>query len=116
MKKSAAVFVVLALSASSLVWAHAHLQRSEPADQSVQTVAPKTLMVAFNEAVTITLLTIQTGDTKPQPLGPLSKVAAKQQSVALPALGPGNYLVKWRAMSDDKHLMSGTLTFKVGAP
>jgi methionine-rich copper-binding protein CopC len=116
MKMNAALMMAMSLAASGLAIAHAHLKRSEPADQSVVAEAPKNLTVAFNEAVTITALTIQKGDAKPQVLGPLAKEAAKQTTVALPALTPGNYIVKWRAMSDDKHLMSGKILFKVGTP
>jgi methionine-rich copper-binding protein CopC len=115
-KRMALMLAVVSMTVSGAVLAHAHLKRSEPADQSVVAEAPKNLTIAFNEAVTVTALTIQKGDGKPQPLGPLAKEAAKQQSYALPALAPGSYIVKWRAMSDDKHLMSGKLTFKVGTP
>ena len=116
MKQWNTMVAVFGLVAAGAVFAHAHLKRSEPADQSVNTTAPKQLTVAFNEAVTLTALTIQKGDGKPQALGPLSKTPAKEQSYALPALEPGNYIVKWRALSDDKHLMNGKIGFKVGAP
>jgi methionine-rich copper-binding protein CopC len=116
MKSAIALLVMLSLAAANVALAHAHLKRSEPADQSAVAEAPKNLTVAFNEAVTITALTIQKADGKPQALGPLAKEPAKQQSYTLPALQPGNYIVKWRALSDDKHLMSGTIKFKVGAP
>jgi copper transport protein len=116
MKQAVALMAAFSLTASSLALAHAHLKRSEPADQSVVTTAPKNLMLAFNEAVTITALTIQKGDGKPQALGPLTREPAKQQSYALLELQPGNYIVKWRAMSDDQHLMSGKIIFRFGAP
>jgi methionine-rich copper-binding protein CopC len=116
MKTIAALMMVMSLAASGVAMAHAHLKRSEPADLSVVAESPKNVTVAFNEAVTLTALTIQKGDAKPLVLGPLAKEAAKQQTFMLPVLMPGNYIVKWRAMSDDKHVMSGKFTFKVGTP
>ena len=37
----------------------------------------------------------------------------KRQIVPLPSLGEGNYLLSWRAMGEDGHVMKGKLTFKV---
>jgi methionine-rich copper-binding protein CopC len=34
-------------------------------------------------------------------------------SVALPPLTAGDYVVTWRALSDDTHVSSGTLKFSV---
>jgi methionine-rich copper-binding protein CopC len=105
----------LLLALPVLLPAHPHVEKSEPADHSTATTAPQKLMLAFNEAVIVTALTIRRGTDKPQPLGPLAKDAARQQSYALPVLAPGDYTVKWRAMGADSHLMSGQLSFRVGA-
>jgi methionine-rich copper-binding protein CopC len=113
MKQTLILMAVMSLTASSLALGHAKLKRSEPADQSVVAVAPKQLLVVYDDPVNFTSLTIQKDDGKPQALGPLSKEAVKQLSCALPALGPGTYLLKWRGVSDDQHLVLGKLTFKV---
>ena len=47
--------------------------------------------------------------------GTLPTVAAQQVSVPLPQLTPGTYTVSWRAVSDDGHVMPGTLHFTLGA-
>ena len=91
--------------------AHAHLEKSTPADGSVITTSPSNLVLNFSAAARLTALSIQKGDEPPQNLKPLPTTAAQQISVALPQLAPGTYSVSWRVMSDDGHLMSGTPHF-----
>jgi methionine-rich copper-binding protein CopC len=116
MKQALILMAVMSLAASSLALGHAKLKRTEPADQSVMAVAPKQLLVVYDDPVTVTSLTIQKDDGKPQALVPLPKAAVEQLRYTLPALGPGTYLLKWRGVSDDQHLILGKLTFKVAKP
>lgn len=91
--------------------AHARLQKSSPADGSVITTSPSKLVLNFSEAARLTALSIQKGDEPLQTLKPLSSTAAQEISAALPQLMPGTYSVSWRVVSDDGHVMSGTLHF-----
>ena len=99
---------------SNLASAHAHLHMSMPANHSVVAEAPKQISLQFNEAVQLTAATIQKGDGPATKLGPLPDAAAKEFNLAAPALEPGNYIVKWRALSDDGHIMSDKLLFTIG--
>ena len=38
----------------------------------------------------------------------------KRQIIPMPSLGAGDYLLSWRAMGEDGHVIKGELTFKVG--
>lgn len=91
--------------------AHTHLQKSMPADKSVVTIAPANVVLTFSAAAKVTALTLQKGTEKAQPLGPLPEKAAKEVTVALPALTPGEYVVNWRAAGADSHVLSGKFTF-----
>jgi methionine-rich copper-binding protein CopC len=95
--------------------AHAHLQKSSPADNSVITASPANLVLNFSEAARLTALSIQKGGESPQKLKPLPTTAAQQISVPLPPLTPGAYSVTWHVLSDDGHVMSGTLHFTLAA-
>ena len=95
--------------------AHAHLQKSSPADNSVITASPPNLVLNFSEAARLTVLSIQKGSEPKQDLKPLPSAAAQQVSVPLPQLTPGTYTVRWRAVSDDGHVMPGTLHFTLAA-
>jgi methionine-rich copper-binding protein CopC len=91
--------------------AHAHLQTSSPADNSVITSAPSNLVLNFSEAARLTALSLQKDNEPKQSIKPLVSAAAQQISVPLPALAPGVYAVIWRVVADDGHVMSGTLHF-----
>jgi copper resistance protein C len=103
-----------ALLLAGAVAAHTHLLRSVPADGSVATAAPKQLQLDFNEAATLTALSIQmNGNDAPIALAPVSRQPAARFTIELPPLAAGSYRVKWRALSDDHHLASGSFKFTV---
>jgi methionine-rich copper-binding protein CopC len=95
--------------------AHAHLQKSSPADNSVITASPSNLVLNFSEAARLTALSIRKDSEPPQTLKPLPTAAAQQISVPLPPLTPGTYSVSWRVVSDDGHIMAGALHFTLAA-
>jgi methionine-rich copper-binding protein CopC len=95
--------------------AHAHLQKASPADNSVITAAPSNLVLNFSETARLTVLSIQKDKEPKQDLKPLPTTAARQIAVPLPPLTPGTYSVSWRAVSDDGHVMPGSLHFTLAA-
>lgn len=105
------VLVTLADAAS----AHAHLEKSSPAEGSIVTTSPGQVVLEFSEAVRLTALSIAKGDEAKQALKPLPTAAAQHVAVPLPALTPGTYSLPWRVLSDDGHMMAGTLHFTVAA-
>lgn len=116
MKKFIVMIGLLAGTAlSGVASAHAHLHASVPGNHSTVAEAPKQIALEFNEAVQLTTVSIQKGDGPATKLGPISDAASKAFSLALPALEAGNYIVKWRAVSDDGHVMADKLLFTVGA-
>ena len=108
---SGLVLVMLGVTAN----AHAHLQKSSPADHSAIATPPADLVLNFSEAARLTALSIQKDSESPQNLKPLPTTAAQQISVPLPPLTPGAYSVSWRVLSDDGHVMSGALHFTLTA-
>jgi methionine-rich copper-binding protein CopC len=108
---SGLALVALAVTAN----AHAHLQKSSPADNSVITASPSNLVLNFSEAARLTALSIQKDSEPAQNLKPLPTAAAQQISVPLPQLTPGTYSVSWRVLSDDGHVMAGALHFTLAA-
>jgi methionine-rich copper-binding protein CopC len=112
MKYLSSAIALTVLFASALAQAHSHLASSTPADGSV-VKAPTAIELNFSEAVTLTSVSIQKGEEKPQSLGPLTDKPVEKASVTVPALAPGKYVVNYRAVSDDNHVMKGTLRFTV---
>lgn len=111
MKGTRLAVVLVLLLAGAAAHAHAHLQRAVPADGSVLQAAPEKLVLAFSEDARLTALSIARDGGAPQKVTPLPAAAAREISVALPPLTPGEYVVTWRALSADGHVVPGRLHF-----
>src|SRR5579862_2299220 len=107
MPKPHPLVVALLLAAGSAAFAHAHLVTSSPADDSTLSTAPRTLVLEFSEAASVTVLALAGPGGAQQKLAPLPPDPAKRVSVALPPLTPGDYVVTWRALGADGHVTSG---------
>jgi copper transport protein len=104
------LLAVAALSAH----AHAHLQQATPADGSVLESAPTELVLRFSEAAQLTALTIAKQGGAQQKVTQLPQKLQSQIVVALPPLAPGSYVVSWRAVSADGHVVPGKIHFTLG--
>lgn len=105
-----ALSLLLATAASAQ--AHTHLESSAPANQS-RVPAPTAIELQFSEAAKLTALSLQKGAEAAKPLQPLPAAAGKKLSVPAPALAAGDYVVNWRVLSNDGHVMSGKFSFTV---
>jgi methionine-rich copper-binding protein CopC len=90
--------------------AHAHLLSAVPADNSSLSKSPTQLVLHFSEAAQLTALWISKDGA------PKERLAARASmqpefSVALPPLAPGQYVVSWRALSADGHVVPGQIRF-----
>ena len=101
---------VLAL-ACSCVLAHAHLEQAQPADGSVLSSAPADLVLRFSEKARLTALWIRHDGGARQKVTPLPGEAQTRITVALPALTPGSYVISWRLVSADGHVVPGQIRF-----
>ncbi len=116
MKKLVPLMALLVgVVSSGAASAHAHLHSSMPANHSTVAEAPKQIALEFNEPVQLTAVSVQKGDGPATKLGPLADAPAKTFSLSLPTLETGNYIIKWRAVSDDGHVMADKVLFTVGA-
>jgi len=101
------------LSLATTAHAHAHLTNSVPADHSTGK-APERIELSFSEVGRITALTLQREGDEAQKLTPPDATAARL-TIPLPKLRPGSYTLSWRIVTDDGHVMPGTLHFTVAA-
>ncbi len=98
---------------TELALAHAHLERSTPADGSTLSAVPPALEMRFSEPARLTALWIQRGQEPRQALKSLPTATEKILRVALPTLAPGVYSVTWRVVSADGHIASGAVRFTI---
>ena len=101
--------------------AHAVLLQTSPVDNAVMAHAPGQVTLRFNEAVTLTSDSVQLLDAGGHavPAGRATHLAGSGGTIAadLPArLDNGTYVVSWRVVSADSHVVSGAFQFSVGAP
>ena len=113
--------------------AHAHspLSSSFPSDGEILDVAPVEIVMDFKASaklikVELTMLKNKQDngllgglfggdDGETVPLGKSFLMSMnKRQIIPMPSLGEGEYLLLWRAMGEDGHVIKGELTFKVG--
>jgi len=107
--------MMIATFAAQSALAHTELTATVPADRATLAAVPANVELKFSAPVRLTALTIQQGDAARQSLGPLPSGNSEEFSVVLPAgLGEGHYVVTWRALSEDTHVVSGEFMFAVG--
>jgi methionine-rich copper-binding protein CopC len=113
----AAIMLAAAGAAGSVAQAHAKIASMEPKAGSELQSAPKEIRLHFNESLEEAFSKIELVDAKPLPVK-LAKAAVdksdpKVMFTAVPALKPGQYAVRWTAMTHDGHKVKGQFTFKV---
>jgi methionine-rich copper-binding protein CopC len=86
-----------------------------PADASTLSSSPPSLVLNFSETTLLTAASIQKAGAAARKFVPLPTKAAVQVSFALPALAPGVYVVSWRSLSADGHIVSGSIHFTIDA-
>ena len=91
--------------------AHAHLQASVPRDGTHLAAAPASVSLQFSEPARLTALWIEKAGGERQRLTPPSAKADTHVTVALPKLTPGEYLIGWRAIGADGHVVPGKVRF-----
>jgi copper resistance protein C len=101
------------LGIASLAAAHVHLKQSVPAEGATVSAAPTQIVLTFNEPALLTALWIQQDANPKQKLGPVPTEAESTITVPTPGLKAGKYVVTWRAVAPDRHVMSGALHFTV---
>jgi copper transport protein len=115
MKIARIACALLLVGASAFALAHAKLLKSDPVEGSTVKAAPTKFVLTFGEPAKLTTLTLQKDAEPAKKIGPLPTDAAAEISVPAPKLEPGKYVLAWRAVGDDSHVVPGKLTFTVGA-
>ncbi len=114
---STAVALVVNLICSPDAFAHAQLVKSEPARRAVISESPKQVKLWFNEEIEGAYATLTVLDSKEKAITENSpEVAAddpKLLTLAVPALPRGKYVVKYRVLSVDGHVVESTYDFTI---
>lgn len=95
-------------------FAHTHLKFAVPADGSTVESAPTEFVLAFTEPSRVTALSIQKEGAPEQKVAALPTAAAPEARILAPKLEEGRYVLNYRVVGADGHVMSGKVTFTVG--
>jgi len=109
--------VVLVGGGSRAAFAHASLESSAPAANSVLEAGPDSIVLDFNEGVEAELASISLFDGDGSVLQVGTPKAGGDDtivSVIAPQVGDGIYAVVWRVTSSDGHVVDGAFSFQVG--
>ena len=110
-----AFFGVLLLVASQ-AFGHTKLAGSTPAADATVAHPPESLVLEFQEPVRLTVVTLADAAGATKSLSPVpAETAARFVLEVREALAAGSYLVTWRAVGADTHVVSGEIAYRVGA-
>jgi methionine-rich copper-binding protein CopC len=117
MMRLAAAAALAVLAPTAPAFAHAHLQTSFPAADSVQATPPTEIDITFSEDVNLTFtgVTLTGPDNNIVPLGD-GMLMGGNAMFMVPisgTLAPGKYTVDWHALATDGHKTTGTFSFTV---
>ena len=110
--------------------AHSPLSSSSPQDGETLDASPIEIVMDFKSPAKLIRVELKKSNNKqgnsflgglfggddgePVPLGESFLMSMnKRQIIPMPSLGEGDYLLLWRAMGEDGHVIKGELTFKV---
>lgn len=105
------------IGAAAPAFAHAMLERAEPAVGSTVASPPKEIRLFFSEKLEPAFSSVHVTDSAGNAVDRgdtgLDPGNASALRVSLGALKPGLYRVKWRAVSVDTHVTEGDFAFTV---
>ena len=93
--------------------AHTYLSMSIPADEAVVTIAPAEIVLEFSEAVRLTAVSLREDGGAEQALEEFPGEPGERFIVGVSDLLPGDYIVSWRAVGADTHIVSGDFRFTI---
>lgn len=103
------------MGALGVASAHAHLQKSDPADGSSIAHPLSSIVLSFSEPARITAFWIQKSGAEKRKVDSLPGDWSRQIAVTVPALATGSYVASWRAVGQDSHIMPGEIHFTITA-
>ena len=113
--KRLATAAILALVFPSAAFAHANLQHAAPGYRERLQVAPKMVVLRFDQAVKVEPNAIEVRSRFGKLVSGSAKTSDRIARAPLRRLARGAYTVRWHVLSEDGHVVSGVFTFGVRA-
>lgn len=113
MKRPVAIILVGLAIVSLQAFGHTQLSGSEPAD-TAEVSSPSEIVLEFSADVRLTSVDIRTVSGEAQKLGQIPQNTGRRFVIPIESsLAPGEYLVAWRSIGADTHVVAGEFRFTV---
>lgn len=103
--------IMIGLSVSLPSLAHSVLKASIPSADTTVMTATQSIQLSFNNPITLMKVSVSAGATEIAIDFQRSATAQTEFTIATPALAPARYLVQWKGMGQDGHVMKGEFHF-----
>jgi methionine-rich copper-binding protein CopC len=117
MKRVILGLLLIVVTGSAKLEAHAFLERAEPAVGATVRTSPSEVRIWFSEQIKPAFSTIQVFDASGKEVNQrdvhLDRSNQALLRISLPSLQAGTYKVVWRVVSVDSHVTKGSFTFRV---
>jgi copper transport protein len=113
MKRLIGMLFTLLVAGWTTAHAHTSLRDSAPSDGAQLTQVPEEIVLVFSEPVRLTALAVEQRGGERHRLGPLPRERIARFTFPAPQLTSGEYVVTWRVVSADTHVVSGDIAFSV---
>lgn len=112
-RRLAALVAAMLVLAAAPAYAHSQLESATPAIDAELKLAPRSVSLVFNEAVTVAAKGVQLLDAKGKQIAASGAVSSATVKFTTPKLAPGRYVVRWRVTSADAHVIVASYAFSV---
>jgi copper transport protein len=110
------VAAVVALAAPAAAFAHASIRGESPSYREELQMSPRQVTVHFDQTVDVLPNAIEVLAPDGRNLARPAHAITRGIAAPVARLPRGGYTVRWKAMSNDGHVVSGVYTFGVGVP
>jgi copper resistance protein C len=104
---------VIIAFAATISWAHTRIDEATPASGAVLEQSPPTIEIKFKHAVRMTSVIVLDAAKAERKLAFEPTTRTQVISIASPKLGHGRNELRWKALSEDGHVISGSLIYIV---
>jgi copper transport protein len=115
-RRALALAAIAALALPATALAHASLQHESPSFRERLQVAPRQVVLRFDQDVSVLPGSIEVLTLKGRNVAGRARAVSHGLAAPLPPLGKGPYTVRWKAVSNDGHVVGGVYTFGVRYP
>jgi copper transport protein len=118
MKRALVIAALAALALPASAFAHASLRKEAPGFRQRLDVSPRQVVLQFDQSVDALPKALVVLTPKGENVAATPRAIPSQREIvaSLPRLPKGPYTVRWQALSNDGHIVSGVYTFGVGVP